>query len=447
MSKNIFNLIYQLPFFERLVVILFLLMPFALLMSILVAEIISSLITIIFLFWIFSKKNFASEFKDLKIPVCIFILFYGLILISLIMSNDFNKSFLPSFFYFRYFLFPLAIFYILKNYEFSLKLLLLSLSFLFILVFFDSLYELLVLNNIFGLNIEQSRIDAGTHYHLTSFFHTEKKLGSFLIRLLPLVISLILYLEIKNFKKINLINLIILTVGMIIFLSSERTAFLLYIIFLILSFKFLRKKLFIVSIFICGIIFISLMQPKLINKQFIATLNQLGIINNYEKIESIESMNFSKMNYISDEHEKLIKSGFEIFKENPLTGSGIKTYHETCNEIKIRKSLDIVCSTHPHNTYIQILSDTGILTTLIIFLIFLFLLFQNLKIFFTNEPSKKLKSLYILNIGIILNLMPFIPSGSFFNNWINLMIYFPLCFWFYLLLDIKKKSKFLNEFI
>ena len=229
---------------------------------------------------------------------------------------------------------------------------------------------------------------------------------------------------------------------MIIFLSSERTAFLLYIIFLILSFKFLRKKLFIVSIFICGIIFISLMQPKLINKQFIATLNQLGIIDDYEKIGNIETMNFSKMNYISEEHEKLIKSGFEIFKENPFTGSGIKTYHETCNEIKIRKSLDIVCSTHPHNTYIQILSDTGILTTLIVFFIFLFLLFQNLKIFFTNEPSKKLKSLYILNIGIVLNLMPFIPSGSFFNNWINLMIYFPLCFWFYLILDIKKKLNF-----
>ena len=126
MSKNIFNLIYQLPFFERLVAILFLLMPFALLMSILIAEIIASLIVIIFLFWIFSKKNFVLEFTDIKIPIYIFIVLYSLILISLIMSNDFNKSFLPSFFYFRYFLLPLAIFGIFKNYEISLRFLLLS---------------------------------------------------------------------------------------------------------------------------------------------------------------------------------------------------------------------------------------------------------------------------------------------------------------------------------
>ena len=36
-------------------------------------------------------------------------------------------------------------------------------------------------------------------------------------------------------------------------------------------------------------------------------------------------MNFSNMNYVSEEHQKLIMSGIEIFKENPITGTGIKT--------------------------------------------------------------------------------------------------------------------------
>ena len=47
--------------------------------------------------------------------------------------------------------------------------------------------------------------------------------------------------------------------------------------------------------------------------------------------------------------------------------------------------------------------------------------------------------------------MPFIPSGSIYNNWINIMIYFPIGFWFYLHSKIKKVLKldkyiFLNTF-
>ena len=183
---------------------------------------------------------------------------------------------------------------------------------------------------------------------------------------------------------------------------------------------------------------IGSLQPKIIGKYLYATVYQLGLSSTSHPNDENYKINFSKINYLSEEHEQLIRSGYEIFKENPLTGSGIKTYHETCNEIKKRKSLDIKCSTHPHNTYIQILSDTGIVAATIIFFIFCYIFLQNFKIFFKNKLSKNLKSLYILNLGIMINLMPLVPSGSFYNNWINLMIYFPICFWFYLISQIKK---------
>ena len=135
-----------------------------------------------------------------------------------------------------------------------------------------------------------------------------------------------------------------------------------------------------------------------------------------------------------------MRSGIIIFKENPLTGSGIKTYHRYCKNIKEEKSLDIKCSSHPHNTYIQILSDVGIFGGLIVSSIFLYILFINFKILFIKNPSTSIKSFYMLNLGLIINLMPFIPSGSFFNNWINLMLYFPLGTWFYLFYYIKKNK-------
>ena len=34
-------------------------------------------------------------------------------------------------------------------------------------------------------------------------------------------------------------------------------------------------------------------------------------------------------------------------------------------------------------------------------------------------------------MGLIINMFPLIPSGSFFNNWISLIIYFNLGIWFY----------------
>ena len=437
MYKRILDINLQLSNLEKIVIILFLLIPFALLSSILIAEIFSILISIIFIFWIFNKKDFYKEFIDVKIPISLILLFYILILVSLIMSNDFNKSFLPSFFYFRYFLLSLGIFYILKKFEICINLLLFSLLSMFTLIILDSFYEFLQIKNLFGLSISQLRFDTGTYFHITSFFNDEKKLGSFIVRLLPLIISLLLFLEIKIFQKIQLINLILIISGLIIFFTSERTALFLFIFFFILVFKFLQRRIWVFSVLIISIFSVSFANPVILNKYIAATLFQFGIINNHERFVDIK-YDFSNINYLSIEHEKLIKSGFEIFKENPLTGSGIKTYHETCNEIKIRKSLDIVCSTHPHNTYIQILSDTGIITTLIVFFIFCYLLFQNFKIFFKQHISKNLISFYVLNLGIIINLMPLIPSGSFFNNWINLMIYFPICFWLYLFAKIKK---------
>ena len=67
-----------------------------------------------------------------------------------------------------------------------------------------SIIELLKIKNIFGLSLPSYRIDAGTTYFITSFFDDEKKLGSFIVRLLPLIISLLILLNFKSTKKIDI---------------------------------------------------------------------------------------------------------------------------------------------------------------------------------------------------------------------------------------------------
>ena len=444
--KNIVNDFNKLIFLEKIILILVLLLPLALCLSIFIADLFTSIIALIVLFWFFKNKEFQQIIKNIKKPLFVIILFYFLVVISLFFSVNFNKSFLPSFFYFRYFFLSLAIFFLMCKYEFSLKIILFSLLSLMVLITIDSLIELIKMNNIFGLTLPENRLRPGSAYYLTSFFYDEKKLGSFIVRLLPFIISLLVLLEIKFFKKIDLKLIILILSGILIFFSSERVAAFLFIFFFIFSLKIFQKKIFVFLFLIFSIITISISQPRLIDKYIPATLTQFGILDTYtiydrgKLIPFWNEMNFSNINYMSEEHEKLIMSGIEIFKENPITGSGIKTYHRYCKNLKEKKSLDIKCSSHPHNTYVQILSDIGLFGAITVILIFIYFLLTNLKILFIKNPSNFLKSYFILNLGIIINLMPFIPSGSFFNNWINIMIYYPIGFWFYLFYKLRKKN-------
>ena len=420
MNRNILYITKNSEILEKVVLIFIFLLPLALCTSILIADLFVTTISVISIFWFFSKKDYLNDLKKINRPLSIIIFFYFIVLLSLLFSNDISKSFLPSFFYFRYFLLAITCFYIINKFEYSIKLILISIFITLFAISIDSFYEYLQIKEFFNLSLENYRHKMGSAYYITSFFNEEKKLGSYLIRLLPFAVSLIVFLEIKLKKKIKIEFFLIIFIGLLIFLTSERTAFFLFIFFFIFALKIIQKKIVVSSVFVFLIFMIGLTQPHLSGKFINATLFQLEILKSPSEEFKLEKL--------------------QKFKENPLTGSGIKTYHETCNDIKFKKNLDIECSTHPHNTYIQLLSDTGILGFLVVFFIFFFILYLNLKILIKKNIPDILKSYYILNLGILINLMPFIPSGSFFNNWINLMIYLPVGFWFYLFFKIKKKD-------
>ena len=84
-----------------------------------------------------------------------------------------------------------------------------------------------------------------------------------------------------------------------------------------------------------------------------------------------------------------------IYKDNYLNGSGVKTFYEICNLYKLKerenkinllenlgRNNKITCSTHPHNTYFQILSEIGVFGFIMVFFLFLKTLFKNVKIIF-----------------------------------------------------------------
>ena len=63
---------------------------------------------------------------------------------------------------------------------------------------------------------------------------------------------------------------------------------------------------------------------------------------------------------ISEEYEKIYATGYEIFKENKIFGMGPNMFRKKCKNLELTDKDRYQCTTHPHSTYLQILSETGI---------------------------------------------------------------------------------------
>ena len=154
----------------------------------------------------------------------------------------------------------------------------------------------------------------------------------------------------------------------------------------------------------------------------------------------------SKINAFTPQHETIFYSAYLLFLQNPLTGIGPKNFREECKTLKnidsfkkrfTSQNLDsgslTFCSTHPHNTYLQLLTETGIIGFIPVFSLFLFITYKFL-IHFINIFKLK----YVLNDSLIcfytalfVSLWPLVPSGNFFNNWLNIIYFFPVGFVLY----------------
>ena len=440
MNQLLYNFKERTDLNDKLLILCISIVPLSLAISIFVADFLVSIGSIILIFFLLSKKNLIF-FKNLKKEIIFFFILYFLILLSLIFSNYKEDSFLASFFYFRYFLLSLAIYYLLKKYDFYLKILFYSVLIGTGIVVFDAYIQQFFGYNTFGYS-KIGTLQRDSLIYLTGFFDEEKKLGSYVVRFLPLVLSLLIFFKTK--RKTFIESTILILSGIIVFFSSERTAlFLLFIIYFFYFFISNHKIFFLTTVLVSFIILFNYSSNSKLTKKYIDfTLHQTGLINFFKKDVAEEYKAFEKnslLRYYSEEHENLSYTGLIIFQNNYFFGSGVKTFYNECENIKkkfikkkTKRNNKLVCSTHPHNTYIQILSEIGIFGFILIAYFFIKVLINNIKIILKKNKSNLDNVYFLLNLNIVVNIMPLIPSGSFFNNWMSLIIFFPLGFWLYI---------------
>ena len=403
---------------------LFLSMPFLLISGPFLSDLAVTLMSIFTLIYIIKNK----DYKYLKNKYVIFFLafYFYLILNSLLINTNFD-SIKISVTYIRYGLFVISIIYILNTQSNLLTSLYKIYLLCFLLLIFDGFYQFFSGFNIFGFPLSNGP-------RVSSFFNDELILGSYLARSFPIFFGLMIY----HYNKLNNFYyffscFVFVFSEVLVFLSGERAAFFymnlssIFILFAIKDFKMIRFATFILSILM--IIMISISFPNSKKRIIDYSLTQMHLKKGSEKI-----LIFSK------QHNDLYETAINIYKDNKILGVGVKNFRNFCDKDKYKVSI-FSCNIHPHNTYIQIISELGLIG--ITFITFLFCYF--LKYTFIQFKRLIFGSYYFTDFEICLMssflifLWPIVPTGNFFNNWLNIISYYPLGIFFWSILKRNKQ--------
>lgn len=364
------------------------------------------LITIILNF-----KNFIKLIIIYQSYIKFFFVFYFILLISSLISDHVYHSLQSSLLYFAYILYVLSMIIIMtsdeKNPIFFLNVGILT----FVLVCFDAFIEIYFGYNLFGNHSIPGRI--------SGLFNDRWVIGSYLVRFLPILIGLFL-ININNFssfQKTIIIFSFFLTSIIIIF-SGERTAYLLFIIYLSLMIIYLIRKLKISHILFFSIfIILFLLLPFLFDENSDRMLNKIYFY-------------LTNLNYHENQYLSLYKTGLNMFIKNPLLGIGPNNFRLSCSE-EIYYLSEFSCSTHPHNIFIQLLAEVGILGTAMVYFVFLYFC----KIMFFKIYNQKFNiyefGLFSIISSVFINLWPLITSGNFFLSWNGFINFLPIIFYLF----------------
>ena len=353
----------------------------------------------------------------------IFIFFWLLLILTSIINLN-NISLIKSLSYLRFGLFFISISYFLDKNPTIHKYLFFSLSSIFIFLFFDSVYQFANNKNLFGMiAIDWPRV--------SSVFGDEHVMGSFTVRFFPLLIACYFFCFTNNSNIKYFTFLIFIFSVLIILISGERMAlfyeFMVICFFLIFIIKKIKLKLYLI---LTTIIIISVnlyLNQNLRDRLITQTLDEMGLTSNktYQKEFGVEEPIFSDLYLISPAHQSYFKTALNMFKEKPLIGHGIKSYRILCSYEKYGANVES-CTSHPHNTYLQLLSETGILSFVIVFGIFIIIMIK----LFLHLFNIKILDDYKLCIicCILITTWPLATTGNFFNNWLSIIYFFPFGF-------------------
>jgi hypothetical protein len=380
--------------------------------------------------WFYFKNNFFY----------LFLLFFFYIFIRSIFTLNII-SIGSSIFYFRFGFFSLAVWHVINNNPKFIKYFFTICIIFFLILSLDSIYQYYSGYNILGY-------PKHIYNKVGSFFGKTFILGSYILKIFPILFGIFLY---KNYSFYNnkFINWSIIFTFILssfaIVLSGERAAFFLFLIYVFASLTLLKlkksHKIITLSTFSIIAILLILYDTKIYNRYITQVYNQFTI-DKFYKEKSIQ-FSYSKKEYFafSVHHDAHYQVAYKMFTNNILFGQGPKMFRVLCDDEKFRfEKKNVVndevvsgCTTHPHNSYVQLFAETGLFGAVFLILFFCYVVFKLLYNFFIFYNNKISNNIYNYKICLLLiffvNFFPIVPNGNFFNNWLSIMYYLPMGFY------------------
>ena len=365
-------------------------------------------------------------FNDYKKIFFIFIFFFVIIFLNIIFSNNIKLSLISSLGLVRYFLLMLAILYCIEN---DKKFLINYSKFLILILIFvagDTLFQYFNGSDIFGIKPTTSH-----GQRLNGPFGNEYIVGAYLSKLF--FISLIFF--IISDKKYFYLFLYLIFILSVTLLTKERMSSLMIIftcgIFLLFLSKInLKIKILYVLFFLIFSLSLILTNKSIKDHLVFYSLEQIGIINKSNLTNKDTENSSNKRIFFDSLWGAHYLTAYSIFLDNPIIGSGIKTFRVKCGDKKYEniksKSKSARCNTHPHNIYLEIISEGGITLFLSFFLFNLFIFYNLILNIFKFDKTKNLSLVIFCNFLMLF--FPIQTSGSFFSTWNGFYYWFVYAF-------------------
>ena len=308
-----------------------------------------------------------------------------------------------------------------------------NILYIFLFVFIDLIYQKITGVDIFGFkSTEPTNLNRLTG----PFGNNEYIPGSYIFHICGPAIIYFVYNYYKNNRSYNFLLILILINSFLIaiFITGERISFFLSLFSLFILFvieKKLRKKLFLSLIITFLLIFFISKKDNYFIERYDIFKKTLLI--------SAQSESSSNSNFFDSQWGAHYLTAMEIFKKNFFFGSGVRSFRIECQkkdyDMINSKSKDIRCSTHPHNFYLEILSETGILSSVLFLVLLMSAICNSAKLLYRGNRSIVIVIFFVVSLSI---LWPIRSTGSIFSNFGGSMMWLNFAFLFALNLKLNR---------
>ena len=387
------------------------------------------------LFCIFGIFHLRSKILTTKFDFTLKIIFFLFLVVFFSTSLSFIKSLyfeeyeytnlirlIKSVLFFRFFVLLLIIYLLSELNIINFRYFFLSAAFVTLLISIDIIYQYSFGFNIMGL-------ESYSEYHNASFFGDELIAGGFVQNFSFFSILFLSYIlrNYNNYSRIVLIGIAICTLGVGIMVSGNRMPLILFILglFFVYFFNQKLKNIVLINSIILFIVLGSMISfdSKLRLNFYSFYGNAQGIvIGLFERMTTDESIILLKEKKLfansaeGDAYTRVTFTGIETWKLHKTFGNGIKSFREDCKRIIIEQQRG-ACSNHPHNYYLEILTDLGIVGFVFVMAIAsMFIVFVVKNYGFLS--GNNLANLFLLGatISLFLEVFPIKTSGSIFTT-------------------------------